>query len=920
MPAGRPDTPLSSRPSPGRLHKTVSNATSSPSREPSPSRNGSLRQEVRSPIDPLSQVGDPMNPQRHSSQQALKDLPQADGQPWQQQILQRTTGSQLPPNVLRPMSAGSATAQDGERRSQHAAPPVQAPLPRTDTGDSARKELKRGAKAVTFLGRLMGGKKKTNDEAIAEDEADTNEPRPEGTEAHVFSQPVDNMEFNPRHPQPPAYIKMRSKFKAKRDFDRLFLAQELNNGKRKKLVRTDSNRFRRKSSAAPDQDTVWAMEFSKDGKYLATAGADMIVRVWQVLSSAEDRQKNETSDSGGSIGENDHPEHLSAPVFHTRPIREWDGHGSTVLDLSWSKNNFLLSSSMDKTVRLWHVSRKDCLCTFKHNDFVPSISFHPKDDRFFLAGSLDSKLRLWSIPDKSVAFTVQAPDMITAVAFTPDGKYAMAGCLDGQCMFYETEGLKYQTQIHVRSAKHARGSKITAMQAYHGASGDVKLLITSNDSRVRLYNFRDKSLELKLKGIQNNSSQIRASLSDDGRWVACGSEDRKAFVWSLHGAHTETRDKQPVEFFEAHDSPTTVACFAPAKTRHLLGQSEDPVYDLCNPPPVTQMSPRERAESRASSRPATEHGSLFRSSLDMRGSLDRPRDSFLHTSRANHKSGGILVTADYTGSIKVFRQDCAWAKRKGDEWDRASVFGKRGTSSRANSIAGASIVTKASQKSLRDGRTSAASQVAPSDRILSWRQGIASTSNVNGSVTVHPSKTTSRSVSPHKSLSSRPESRLRSAATTAEEESAPSTAPTSLDVVETQSMATRNSDEAGVISYRDDIARRRDLGDGMVVNEAGQSELFWDPARFVEPLERQQRLKAEAHAGDSRRPSRASAVSKLSIEQSSGDEEEFGDAEEEGPEKRMTCRRCGGLGFAARREKDGVRLVCERCGLHLKHG
>lgn len=52
---------------------------------------------------------------------------------------------------------------------------------------------------------------------------------------------------------------------------------------------------------------------------------------------------------------------------------------------------------MDKTVRLWHVSRSECLCAFQHLDFVTSIAFHPKDDRFFLSGSLDCKLRLWNV-------------------------------------------------------------------------------------------------------------------------------------------------------------------------------------------------------------------------------------------------------------------------------------------------------------------------------------------------------------------------------------------------------------------------------------------------------------------------------------------------------------------------------------------
>lgn len=258
---------------------------------------------------------------------------------------------------------------------------------------------------------------------------------------------------------------------------------------------------------------------------------------------------------------------------------------------------------MDKTVRLWHISRPECLCTFKHSDFVPSIQFHPRDDRFFLAGSLDAKLRLWSIPDKSVAFWNQLPDMITAVSFRPDGKTAVAGTLNGTCLFYETEGLKYQTQIHVRSThgRNAKGSKITGIEMVNvppdDMNGEIKILISSNDSRIRLYNYRDKSMEIKFKGHQNDGSQIRATLSDDGRYVICGSEDRKAYLWSASPTEGEKGNQRPMEIFEAHTHITTKALLAPTKTRQLLSASEDPVYDLCNPPPVTLVS---RAESQAS--------------------------------------------------------------------------------------------------------------------------------------------------------------------------------------------------------------------------------------------------------------------------------------------------------------------------------
>ena len=409
------------------------------------------------------------------------------------------------------------------------------------------------------------------------------------------------------------------------------------------------------------------------------------------------------------------------------------------------QNNFLLSSSMDRSVRLWHSSRPGCLCCFKHSDFVTSIQFHPRDDRFFLAGSLDSKLRLWSIPDKSVAFWNQLPDLITAVAFSPDGKTAIAGCLNGVCLFYETEGLKYQTQIHVRSAhgKNAKGSKVTGIQAItyppDDPNGEVKLLITSNDSRVRVYNLRDKGLESKLKGNENSCSQIHASFSDDARYVICGSEDGKAYIWSTGPPETE-KDKRPVEIFDAHSAICTTAIMAPMKTRQLLSTSGDPLYDLCNPPPVTLIS---RTESHASSQPPTEGGHtpdlgappVTPVTVDFDRSSTKPEETPAYIARSTHPDGNIIVTADYMGHIKVFRQDCAYQKRfRSDPGFSKKILGRTNSTATRNSKGSRRNSLQANQPS--------------SDRILSWRQSI--TNNNNNS---HDNvRLTPRSTSPRKSL------------------------------------------------------------------------------------------------------------------------------------------------------------------------
>lgn len=244
-----------------------------------------------------------------------------------------------------------------------------------------------------------------------DEESEVGDYRIEGMNANAFSSSVGANGYTPQFPKP-RYIRVRAHNKTTKEFDRVFLSQMLHSSaahshdaKTRPVSHsegrpTSPSKLFKSPQAKPN--AIWTTEFSKDGKYLAVAGQDQIISIYTVISTQKERaehEKEEDASTHSTTGER-----LSAPVFSTKPIREFHGHTGDVLDLSWSKNNFLLSSSMDKSVRLWHISREECLCTFRHRDFVTSIAFHPMDDRFFLAGSLDQVLRFWSIPDKSVSY------------------------------------------------------------------------------------------------------------------------------------------------------------------------------------------------------------------------------------------------------------------------------------------------------------------------------------------------------------------------------------------------------------------------------------------------------------------------------------------------------------------------------------
>ncbi|KAI3990460.1 hypothetical protein MKX01_021395 [Papaver californicum] len=340
--------------------------------------------------------------------------------------------------------------------------------------------------------------------------------------------------------------------------------------------------------------SIWSIKFSLDGRYLASAGEDCVIHVWQVVESerkgdfyekledgvpylnclpsgspepalllsnmennSEKKRRGRKSISRKSISLDQVKVPESVFALSEKPICSFLGHLDDVLDLSWSKSQLLLSSSMDKTVRLWHMASNSCLKFFSHSDYVTCIQFNPVDDRYFISGSLDAKVRIWSIPDRQVVDWNDLNEMVTAACYTPDGQGALVGSYKGSCRLYDTSENKLhpKSQINLQNKKKkSHHRKITGFQFALGSSTEV--LVTSADSRIRVIDGVD--LVHKFKGFRNSSSQISASVTANGKYVVSASENSNVYVWKHEGESRPSRTKgvtvtQSYEHFHCQD-------------------------------------------------------------------------------------------------------------------------------------------------------------------------------------------------------------------------------------------------------------------------------------------------------------------------------------------------------------------------------
>ena len=233
-------------------------------------------------------------------------------------------------------------------------------------------------------------------------------------------------------------------------------------------------------------DYVAALDFSPDGRYIASGSWDNTARVWDVNTGTE-----------------------IARINHNGPIT----------NVSFSPDGkYLLSGALgDQTTLLWEASTGKEVLNFQHESL--SSAFSP-NGKYIITGGYDGLARIWNASTGAEITQIVHGGQVNTIAFSKDGQYIATGSADGSVHI-----LKVGTWDEITLVYHDGNVTSVAL------APNAKYLISGSDDRTaRIWNVATGE---EIARINHSDIVSSVSISDDGQFAAATSLDHTISTWKV---------------------------------------------------------------------------------------------------------------------------------------------------------------------------------------------------------------------------------------------------------------------------------------------------------------------------------------------------------------------------------------------------
>ncbi|RWV93279.1 hypothetical protein GW17_00044280 [Ensete ventricosum] len=236
-------------------------------------------------------------------------------------------------------------------------------------------------------------------------------------------------------------------------------------------------------------DEVWFLQFSNQGKYLASSSNDKSAIIWEVREDGELTLKHKLI-----------------------------GHKKSVLMVAWSPDDSqLLTCGMEEAVRRWDVHSGECLYVYEKTGLgLISCGWFLHGKQLF-SGVTDKTICFWDLDGKELdSWKGQRTSKISDVAVTKDGRQIISMCQETVILLLDRE-TKIQTLIEEEQT----------ITSFLLSEDDNFLLVNLINQEIHLWNVRnDPKLVTTYKGHKRSRFLIRSCFGGlEQAFIASGSED-----------------------------------------------------------------------------------------------------------------------------------------------------------------------------------------------------------------------------------------------------------------------------------------------------------------------------------------------------------------------------------------------------------
>ncbi|MBP0000016.1 MAG: AAA-like domain-containing protein [Cyanobacteria bacterium SID2] len=286
------------------------------------------------------------------------------------------------------------------------------------------------------------------------------------------------------------------------------------------------------------EGAVFDLDFKRDCSLLASASNDTTIRLWDLSklkpyrSTIEDFQDDIKSLSLSSS------QKFLATASSEGKIYFWDSEGhlkgtfqdgndrSEIKAIIFDREDTkIATASQDGTVRLWDLKGNLMFKAQTGNVPIYSLSFQP-DGNLIAVGSENGKVYLKDWKNRELAREIQADNgRIYSVSFTPDGQQIITGSSDGTFGWWDLQGnLQHDLELEEEPI-HSFNFNPNKPQVAIASENTIRLMDLSTNTEID-----------KLDSLQLEDTPIlfyRVQYSPDGKRVAIGANNGKAYLWNL---------------------------------------------------------------------------------------------------------------------------------------------------------------------------------------------------------------------------------------------------------------------------------------------------------------------------------------------------------------------------------------------------